>query len=441
MSSSGAVVRTGKICIVAVAAFVAVGSVSRLARAEVTVVRTDDWELFTEGRVNAFISSGWGDAYPLALHTVPNEVGVTPGGGLDTEDNVIPRMDAMGNPLQGTFRSIRVRSGFLPNVLGLGLRWHLTPDTTLRVFVGLWMTIEAEGQRKFLNPFTFAREGYGKLEGPWGSLLIGRALDLFSRGATENDFLYGHGYALGFPGNVNNTGPTAGLIGFGVLAAFFSAGIVYTTPDLGGLHLAVGVYDPVVITGHYPVTREPLGESELTYDLSRSWFKMHLFANGAYQRLYQGVNEATTEGVGYGGRFELGNFHIGGAGHYGTGLGLSYALENSATSISQNNKLRKFDGYSVIAQYVLGRFDLNGGWGISRVFLLQDDKDAIAMCGDEGASCASVIRRQIGYFGAIVFHARPNIHVALDYLRGDYAWFLGEKQIVNFINTGVTITW
>src|SRR5581483_8266742 len=158
----------------------------------VSLVKTPDWELFTDGRVNAFVSYGWGDAYPLALHTqFPNEIGVTPGGGLDTEDNVIPRTDAAGNPVQGTFRSTRLRSGFLPNVFGLGLKWHLTAETTLKVYVGLWMTIEAEGQRKFNNPFVFAREGYAKLEGPWGSFLAGRALDLFTRGATENDFVYG----------------------------------------------------------------------------------------------------------------------------------------------------------------------------------------------------------------------------------------------------------
>jgi hypothetical protein len=416
--------------------------VSRMAMADVTVAKGDDWEFFTQGRIGAFINSNSGDAYPLALKKVPGESTIVPGGGLDTETNVMPRTDAMGNALQGTFRSIRLRSGFVPNVLGLGMRWRLSEVTTLKVFVGLWMTIEAEGQRKFNNPYAFAREGYAKLEGRWGSLLVGRALDLFSRGATENDFLYGHGYALGFPGNVNNAGPTAGMIGFGVLAAFFSPGIVYATPVLGGLQLSIGAYDPVVVTGRFPDTQEPLGESELTYDYARGVFKLHLFGNGAYQRLYQNAKASTMAGVGYGGRVEIGPVHLGVAGHYGKGLGLNYALENSGTSFSQDGELRTFDGYSALAQVVAGSFDFNVGWGISRVFLLDSDRAAIAACGDAmGAGCSSVIKRQIGYAAVIVYHASPRLHYSIDYLRADYAWFLGEKQIVDIVNAGITVLW
>jgi hypothetical protein len=422
--------------------------VASAARAEVSVAKGSDWELYTQGRVNAFLSTGFGDAHPLTIHG-PNELNITPGGGLDTDVDVIPRTDAGGNPIQGTFRSMRLRSGFVPNVFAVGLRGQLTENTTYKIYVAFWMTIEAEGQRKFNNPFAYAREGYGKLEGPWGGLLVGRALDLFSRGATENEFLYGHGFGLGYPGNVADVGPAAGMIGFGVLAAFFASGIQYSTPMLAGLQLNVGVFDPVVITGYYPGTREPLFESEATYDFSRGRFKLHLFGNGAYQRLYLAASNtsATMDGVGYGGRLEFGPFHLGFAGHYGNGLGLSYALENSATSISQNNELRRFDGYSVQAQLQAKGFDFNLGWGISRVFLLQSDRDSIANCAldtdviDPMRQCASLIKRQIGYSAAVVYHIRDRVHLDLDYLRGDFAWFLGEKQTVNFINAGVTVTW
>ena len=29
----------------------------------------------------------------------------------------------------------------------------------------------------------------------------------------------------------------------------------------------------------------------------------------------------------------------------------------------------------------------------------------------------------------------------LDYFRADFSWYRGEKQGVNFINTGLTATW
>ena len=42
---------------------------------------------------------------------------------------------------------------------------------------------------------------------------------------------------------------------------------------------------------------------------------------------------------------------------------------------------------------------------------------------------------------AVVYHYSSHVHFDIDYLRGDYAWFLGEKQVVNFLSTGMTVTW
>jgi len=409
---------------------------TRPANAEVTLVKTDDLEVFTSGRVGGFFSYGFGDAYPIPLNAAGGE-SIRPGGGLDVGPDTIPKKgpDGKDNSLvQGTFRSMRVRSGFVPNVLGFGMRTHLTPSTELTAYISIWTTLESKGGRKTLPIDPDAREGYAKLQGPWGTLLAGRALDLFSRGATENNFLYGHGYALGYPGNISSAGPTAGLIGFGVLAAFFSPGIMYSTPPLAGLQLNVGVYDPVPAPGNYESTRDARPEAELTYDLETPSVKLHLFGNGAAQRIYNpSVTEgASTYGVGYGGRVEAGPFHLGVAGHYGKGLGLSYALETSATTFSTSNELRTFDGYSAFAQYSTGAFDFNLGGGISRVFLLDADKADLT---------SSLIKTQTGLAAVAVYHASKHAHFSLDYFRGQFRWYRGEKQNANFISTGLTVTW
>jgi len=407
-------------------------SFARRATAEVTIVKSDTWEVYTTGRVNAFLSYGWGDAIPLPLMMGSN---IPPGGGLDTGNDSMP-VFAPGTmtQVQGTFQSMRLRSGFLPNVFGVGFRRQLSENTSLKIFIALWATIESESQRKTTPVETDAREGYLKIEGPWGSVLAGRALDLFSRGATENDFLYGHGFGVGFPGNIDNVGPTAGLIGFGVMAAFFAPGLVYATPSAGGLQLTAGIYDATPLPGSYEATRFARPESELTYDLAGQAMKLHLFANTEYQKIYRaGSNDsATSYGVGYGGRVEVGAFHLGVAGHYGPGLGLGYALQPGPVSVSQMNKLRTFDGYSGLVQYAAGKFDINLGVGISRTFILQEDVDA---------NNVSILKRQIGYSAGFVLHISESLHYDIDFLRGDAAWSQGEKQIFNFINTGVTATW
>ncbi|MES1206356.1 MAG: porin [Pseudomonadota bacterium] len=396
-----------------------------------TISKSDTWEFFTTGRVNAFLSYGFGDANPLPL--TPG-VTIPPGGGLSVGNDSMPRFGPDGMQVQGTFTSMRLRSGFVPNVFGLGLRRQLSERTQLKVFVAFWATIESEGQRKTQQIYTDAREGYVKVEGPWGSLLAGRALDLFSRGATENDFLYGHGFSLGFPGNIDSNGPTAGLISFGVMAAFFAPGLVYATPSLGGLQLTAGVYDATPLPGGYEATRYARPEGELTYDWKGKSAKLHLFFNAMYQDVYRSGsnNKATAHGLGYGGRVEVGPVHLGVAGHRGPGLGLAYALQPGAVSVSETFELRTFDGYSGLLQFVTSRFDFNVGAGMSRCFLLETDRMN---------PITSILDRQIGYSAAIVFHQSENLHFSIDFLRGDARWSLGEKQVFNFVNTGVVATW
>jgi hypothetical protein len=418
---------------------------SRPARADVTIAKTDTWEVYTNGRVGAFMSYGFGDANPLPSPDMPNEV-IIPGGGLDVSIDSMPKTDSMGRAIQGTFQSMRVRSGFVPNILGLGLHRVVTDRTSLTLYVSLWMTIDSEAQRKTQLIFTQAQEGYLRIDGPYGSFLAGRALDLFSRGASQNDFMYLHGYSVGFPGNINSTGPTAGLLGFGVLAAFFSPGLVYATPRVAGLQLTAGVYDPTPLPGGYEATRYARPEGELTYDYARGATKLHLFANSQFQSVYKtGSNDSVSSyGVGYGGRLEVGRVHLGVAGHWGKGLGLAYALESDDVSVSQNFELRTFDGYSAIAQYAAGKVDFNVGWGISRVFRLASD-DAPDSANN------SLLKYQMGYAAVIVYHIADYLHFEVEYFRGDAQWFgapvvlaaggPAEHQSFNFISTGAVATW
>jgi hypothetical protein len=399
------------------------------ARADVSIVKTDAWDLFTQGRVGAFFSYGWGDAIPLER---PGEF-IPLGGGLNTGHDVIPKIGPDGMPAQGTFRSLRIRSGLATNQLGIGLRRRMSEDTTIMAYIGIWATIDSESQRKVFPVFADAREGYLMVESDrWGSLLVGRALDLFSRGATENDSLYGHGYSLGFPGNIDTFGPTNGMIGFGVLAAFHSPGIAYATPPLVGFQLSVGIYDPTTIPDFYDSTRDARPEAELTYDLASGPLKVHAFANGAFQSFYNaGTNaSANAYGAGYGGRIEVGPAHLGVAGHLGRGLGLQWAFQPSLITSSRSLELRWFDGYSVLGQYVVGRFDFNAGWGITRTFPLDSD----------GPSNIS-LPRQWALSAAIVYHATEYLHLDADCFHAEAHWTLGESQVMDFINSGVTVTW
>jgi Gram-negative porin len=423
---------------VVVALVVVVGVIaSRAAVAEVSIAKSDKWEVYTDGRVNAFLNYNRGDGNPVALVAGEN---IPLGGGLNAGIEQTPGPPGPdGTAMQGTINMMRIRSGFVPNVLGIGLRSPMTEKTSLNVYVSFWGLIEPQNLRKTDNFQANMQEGWAKVEGPWGSFLAGRALALFSRGSTENDFLYAHGYAVGFPGSIDNHGNTAGMIGFGVEAVFFSPGLVYTTPSLGGLRLAVGVYDPNALGGGFDKNRYVRPEAEITYDLQMNRLKLHLFANGETQDLYRPASEtmARSNGVGAGGRIEVGPWHLGVAGHYGKGLGLGYALEAGPISMSQNFELRTFRGASALAQYAAERFDVNLGYGFSEVFMLDSDKAP----GPNLPNGTTSLPKQVAYSAVFVFHATPNYHLTLDFMHVDARWSLGEKQVMNFLSTGVTATW
>jgi hypothetical protein len=443
--------------LLAAAALVAAALGSSPAAAQVTLGHSDDgtFEFWTTGRLGAFVEAVQGDGLPqvwgygpndpttlVQLHPLASDNAATkyPGDpvAIPTAPGVVvPRLFAM-----------RVRSGFIPNVLGFGVRYRFSDGILVSGYVALWATAETDSERTFYNNVTDEREGYLRIEGRGGSLLLGRSLSLFSRGATEIDYLYGHGFAVGNPAGFEEHGPSGGHIGYGVLANVFAAGIVYTSPLLAGFRLTAGLFDPATFVGLYWVrTKYARPEGELTYDLPpfSETLRLHLFANGAWQKMYASDVPRSVDVWGFGGgaRLEVGRFHLGVAGHYGNGLGVNYALNGSDAILEQahTQQVRKFDGLYAQAQVVLGPFDVNAGWGITRVHELAADVDPAFYDPNTGQPVVSVLKSRMGISGVVVYHASKRLHFAADYFRADVRWWLGERQLVNTFNAGSTLTW
>lgn len=417
---------------------VALLSFAGRAHAEVTLVEpTNGWEVYTSGRVGAFVEVLQGDGLP----TVP------PGVTLANEGvtvNANPGPD--GTPNTGKLFASRVRSGFLGDILALGVRRKLSETTTVTGHISIWATTETDSERTFLKNLPDEREAYLKIDGPGGSLLVGRALSLFSRGATEIDFLYGHQYGVGAPNGFSDYGPSGGHIGYGVLASVFVAGVSYATPVFGGFQLTAGYYDPGNLVGQY-YGRTKLGrpEAELTYDAKLGNLgKVHVFANGAYQKLYgtQTSDSTSVYGAGAGARLELGNFHLGIAAHSGKGLGVNYFLNQTDSIVNhQSNELRTFDGGYIQTQTIVDKFDFNVGAGITRAHQLTADIDPKYFDPTTMLPRYSYLKQQFGVSAVVVYHFTDYLHGALDYFRSDVKWWLGQEQVINSFNAGMTVTW
>jgi hypothetical protein len=414
----------------------------RPASAEVEIGSAEGWTLSVDGRFNTFISQGFGDAYPN--DPADGSYNITGGSGLGTLKQT--RSD-------GTYQGTRIRSGFLGNIFAFNVKKQVSETTTARAYMAFWSTVETNLVRyDAFKPLTApdVREGYLKLEGPWGSVLAGRSLGLYSRGSVEINFNYGHNYGLGFPCNIDEQGPTCGMIGFGVLFPFFASGILYTTPSLGGLTLALGEYDPVILAGHWERVTYPRTEAEIAYQRKLGTNGMvKLFSSGIWQRLglvshpgdtNPNANKTVDVLGGAGGlRFEMGPLRFGAAGHIGRGVGFYYAIENSpaayyfspnGSSDPNDGNLRTFSGYYGQTMLVLGKFDLALGYGVSQLHKLSYDTD---MTKDLPHS-------QRGINVGIYYHIRDYLVYGLDVFDALFKWDRGEKQHVDFINTGLTMT-
>ena len=193
---------------------------------------------------------------------------------------------------------MRLRSGFIGNQLGLGVRGQVTPWTTVTGYIQLWAFIESEDRKKGMPNPPDVRQGYAKLEGLWGSFLAGRTRTLFSRGATDINVMYAHRWGIGFPNAGREKGPTQGMVGFGVMGSGFGAGMIYGTPVLPGGRFPVSPAAPSSTSASSTrpswadldgtARSTPVPSTELTFERKfGETGKVVLFANGAYQKVYK----------------------------------------------------------------------------------------------------------------------------------------------------------
>jgi hypothetical protein len=205
------------------------------AQADVILLEKDGWTAYMNGRMQTFLNFNRGDGIPrLVLDANGNSVTIQGGGmadGIVEERRRLP--DGSFDPAdQGVIQDLRIRTGFVGNVLGFGIKKKLNADTTVTGYTAVTVYIDSTQRRKYMPVNPDWRESFMRIEAPWGSVTAGRTLVLFSRGATEITYLYGYKYGLGWPGSVSTlseSGPGAGHVGFGILGNGFGAGIAYAS--------------------------------------------------------------------------------------------------------------------------------------------------------------------------------------------------------------------
>ena len=450
---------------------------SRAASAEVTLIESDGWTFSFDGRVNAFLSGGKGDDFPLPTPSGAGGMHIVMGGNSGSGIGDVGWRSAFQQDAQNKYVGIRVRSGMIPNVLGFGLKRNLSDTTTIKAYVSIWSTVETLNRDKWAPVTAEAREGFVTATGPWGSATAGRMLGLLGRTSYSIDAAYGHGFGLGLP-CTDGLGPACGHIGTGVLFPGYSAGFSYSTPSVGGLQLHAALYDPIVFSPSVTASSDwshaifVRPEGALTFDrpIGES-ARLKIGVEGLYQPLSRiradntdpanpVLSNASTSVWGFSGgaRLEVGPLRLGVSAFHGRGIGLGYAGQNSSATEDNNTnaappggityQLRTFTGYNGQVALVHGSWHVAAGYGVGIVDQLPVDKTNGNL---------SVIHSQTGVSAAVYYHLSDSVVIGLDYFLFMASWYgaplldanmlptgsklAGEKQSLNFVNLGVTYHW
>jgi predicted porin len=319
-----------------------------------------DWKFTANGNVNVhYIGSSCED------QTTPPVAGGLACRGSAGEDRtssisngLLPAALALGaSTTQGGY-DLAVTFGFYPGIS--------TNDGSPNLQQGAGQTNTALGTASIDMRQVFLTFGNDRM----GQFLLGRNIGLFGADAILNDMtLPGVGAGNGNYATPSNT--SLGSIGLGYIYTDWLAQIDYTTRDLGGLKLTIGIFDPL----------EPLGQAlppgtPAPPESTPGWHAKAAFTKGAFyfsatliSQKHEGVTDASdfdSFGFDVGGKLTFGSAEFLAWYYQGEGLGTT-ALFLLASDGAGNE--RDSDGFLAQFTYKFGDLKLGINYGESNLDL------------------------------------------------------------------------
>jgi predicted porin len=216
-----------------------------------------------------------------------------------------------------------------------------------------------------------------------GTVLAGRNIGLFQADAILNDMTL-----LGVGAGGSNAAPTntsLGSIGFGYIYTDWLAQINYTTPDINGAKITVGIFDPIesLTDGTGPTPKSTPGfHGKVAYKANDA---LYLSASFIYERQNFQREDAITllpitgqkvqyDGYGFdfGGKYDFSGFQIAAWGYYAKGLGTTGLFVNGAvtdpTSAAYGTTRKSYGGlFQLTYKIPETNFKLGANYGTSRL--------------------------------------------------------------------------
>ena len=393
------------------------------------IAKVKGWDITLDGRMSAFASFSHGPPPPP---------------GSPTWQGFDDRPDANGQTT-----STRIRSGFVSNYIGWGVRKEVAKDTFVSGRFAIWGNISQQ-RDKVQSPDVDLREVYLRIDGPWGGVLAGRNMGIFSRGPISLDYDIEHNYGLGSPCMIVNRTPSygpiaaCGHVGFGVLFPAFNAQLSYNTPEFAGFQLTAGIFDPAYVAErNYTRTPLPRVEGELSFKAPKFF---HAEVSGSWQRLgNEDKKDLNVDSLGVAGSMGVtaGPVQLGATGFAGQGLGIWAAIENYpafAADDMHGYLLRHQKGFAGFAALNFRHTKIAAGVGETLISKVATDPDRF--------SSLNFPNKQFGISGGVYQGIFDSVVIGVDFFSATTTWYPGftdagvpytPKQTMNFLNVGATL--
>jgi len=218
----------------------------------------------------------------------------------------------------------------------------------------------------------------------WGTIVIGKNIGQFGRDAILSDMtLLGVG-SQGVVGTAGGTTTTLGRIGAGYMYADFNGQITYTTPNMGGLDLTVGIDQPLRTRNLGGVDSEDLAGPQKNpafvgvarYSFAADNVSGKIWLEAKNQKFYASGASLTpalsqdATMVGVGANVNAGNLGLTGYYYDGNGAGTTAFGMDGFSSTGGTASKRRSDGGYLQATYVLPTKTKAGiSWGQSNLDL------------------------------------------------------------------------
>jgi len=329
----------------------------------------------------------------------------------------------------------RIKMGFLPNYIGFNFGKQVG-DLKLGGRSSFWVSINDSddqtggGDSKATVTGIDVRQFYGTVDAAWGQVLIGKDFGLFNRSNIFLDeILLGYGKVSDTLGLVDGGGVSFGDIGSGYIYPLPTAQITYRTPDLSGLKLAIGLFDPSHTAGAGSEESMPRIEGELTFNKKIGEGSLTAWTNFMYQKSkLDGGNSVNTTGVGYGLQGRIAGFGLTASGFNASGAGwlagpggdtsLGLPVTNAGDEIDS-------DGYLVQGSYTFGPARLVGSYGQTKV--------------DYGTIFTGDLKDKTTT-GAVFYAVNSALNLVAEYNVNEIKLASGPKETTKTIALGMTLS-